>query len=548
MQSFRKRAALLVPAIVLSLTAAACGGDDDDEPGASGGENEGAQGGTYSAYLGEPTTLVPTNTTESEGNLVEGALFYGLVTYDPETNEAENALAESIESDDQKTWTIKLKEGYTFHDGTPVTAQDFVASWNYASYAPNAQETSYFFENIQGYDDLQSASDATPAPAPKAKEMSGLKAVDDTTIEVTLKEPFSQYPITLGYNAFYPMPKAFFADPKKYNEAPIGNGPYKMEGTWRHDEGITLVRYEDFKGEPGKADKIELKIYGDVAVAYTDLQAGNLDIVDQIPPEQIASAKAEFGERFSEEPNSAFTYVGFPVYLKEFQNADLRRAISLAIDRDAIIKAIFQGTRKKAGSLVSPVVAGSREDACKYCEYDVEQAKELFAKAGGFKGKLTLWFNSGAGHDKWMEAVANQLRTNLGITDIAFQQEDFSEYIPRANANKFTGPFRLAWVMDYPSPQNYLQPIYSTTGSSNNTGYSNPEVDKLIEEGNASESIEDGLAKYQEAEDLILEDMPVAPMWFGFNQTVWSENVDNVDVDAFGSLRLEDVTVVNAAG
>ena len=174
-------------------------------------------------------------------------------------------------------------------------------------------------------------------------------------------------------------------------------------------------------------------------------------------------------------PSSTFTYVGFPIYDTRFANPELRQAFSQAIDRQAIIDAIFNGTRVPAQSVVSPVVAGSREDACgELCEYDPAAAKQKYDAAGGFQGTLNLWFNSGAGHDQWMQAVANQLRQNLGIQDIVFEQKDFAEYLTILDAKQVTGPFRLGWVMDYPSPQNYLQPIYSTTGSSNNMATPTP--------------------------------------------------------------------------
>jgi oligopeptide transport system substrate-binding protein len=197
-----------------------------------------------------------------------------------------------------------------------------------------------------------------------------------------------------------------------------------------------------------------------------------------------------------------------------------------------------------AGSLISPVVAGSREDACgELCEYDPTAAKQKFDAAGGFQGTLTLWFNSGAGHDQWMQAVANQLRQNLGIQEIVFEQKDQAEFLQLRDDKVLTGPYRAGWVMDYPSPQNYLQPLYSTTGSTNDLGYSNPEVDSLIAEGNAAPSIDDGIALYQQAEDIILQDMPVIPLWFRRTDGAYSENVSGVTIDAFSQVNIAGVSV-----
>lgn len=533
----RKRSLALVAASMAgALLIAACGGDGDDtgEPAATGG--------TFSVYIGEPEHLVPTNTNESEGGQVLSALFTGLVEYDPETTQPRNAIAKEITSTDNTKWTIKINEGWTFHDGTPVDSASFVDAWNFGALSTNAQGNSYFFDKIVGYEDLQ--GDAEKKVKPKAEKMSGLKAVDATTIEVTLNAPFSQFPLMLGYTAFYPMPKAAFADIKAYEQKPIGNGPFEMVEAWKHNEYIKVKRYEAYKGDnKAKADAIEFKIYSELKTAYTDLKGGNVDIMDSVPPENITEAKQTFGDRYIERASSTFTYLGFPTYNDKFKNKKLRQAFSLAINRQEITDKIFSGTREPALSVVSPVVAGSRKDACKYCKYDPAQAKTLLAEAGGWSGTLTLWFNSGAGHEDWVQAVSNQLRTNLGIKDIKFQSLEFAQYLPKLDNEEVTGPFRLGWAMDYPSPQNYLEPLYGKGGSSNNFGYDNPAFDKLIDEGNRAPSIDAGIAKYQAAEDLLLEDMPVIPMFFGRITGAHSEHVDNVVIDAFGRVILEDVTV-----
>jgi ABC-type transport system substrate-binding protein len=216
----------------------------------------------------------------------------------------------------------------------------------------------------------------------------------------------------------------------------------------------------------------------------------------------------------------------------------------MAIDRQAIIDAVFNGAFTPARSVVSPVVAGARPDPCgEACTYNPRKAKQLYDRAGGYRGTLTLWFNSGQGHEKWMEAVANQLRTNLGIRDIQFKALDFAQYIPKLNDRQVTGPFRLGWLMDYPSPQNYLQPVYSTTGSSNNFAYSNTRVDRLIAQGNAAKSVTAALPYYHRAEDQILADLPVIPMWFSKVQGAHSARVQGVVIDAFRRIRFDNVTV-----
>ena len=529
--------------VALALAATACGGDDGDD-GDSG--DEGASGGSFSLYIGEPENpLVPTNTSETSGGEVIDALWTGLITYDPDTTEQADGVAESIESDDSKTWTIKLKD-WTFHDGTPVTADSFIKAWNFGSLSTNAQGASYFFANIEGYDDLQGEGDA----APKAQELSGLKKVDDKTFTVTLKEPFRQYPITLGYSAFYPMPEAFFKDKAAQDalgKKPIGNGPFEASTEFVPNKGITVKRFEDYPEDKAKADSVEFRVYTEMNTAYTDVQAGNLDFSD-VPPDAVTTYENEFPDTSLSRETSTFTYMGFPTYDPRFKDKRVRQAFSMAVDREAINQAIFNGTRQAAKSAISPVVDGHRADACKYCDYKPEDAKALLEQTDFDTSKpVDLWFNAGAGHDEWVQAVGNNLRDNLGIEYKLQGGLQFAEYLPKADAKGFTGPFRLGWAMDYPSPQNYLEPLYSTAAlppnGSNTAFYSNPEFDKLVKEGNSAEDNEGAISKYQEAEDLLLEDMPIMPMFFSTAQYVWSDRLDNVKVNAFSNIVLEDVTV-----
>jgi oligopeptide transport system substrate-binding protein len=495
------------------------------------------RGGEFVVSAAEPEHLVPANATTTRDGQILSALFTGLVEYDLQTAEPHNATAESIRSDDQRLWTIRIKPGWTFHNGEPVTARSFVDAWNFAAYAPNGNGNANYFSKVAGYAALQ-------AERPATKEMTGLRVVDDTTFTVQLTDSFSQFPILLGFQAFYPMPQAAYGDIKGYEEAPIGNGPFKMDGRWRHDEFIRLSRFAAYRGTPAPADAVEFRIYSKPGGGYEDLLAGNIDVAQDIPPEQLAAAQAEFKSGLIERRTSAFYYLGFPLWDNAFARKELRQAFSLAIDRNVIVRAIYDRSRAPAASVINPVVPGSRPDACRSCHYDPARARQLLAAAGGWRGPLHLWFSTSAENQPAMEAVANMLRTNLGITDIRFEVLDFAQFLSKVKARQVNGPFFSSWLMDYPSPHTYIAPLYTGGAATNRTGYANAEVDRRIAEGDRAPSVEAGIAAYQAAEDVILEDMPLIPMWFGMTRAVHGDRVKHVAIDPFSRIRVQDVQVV----
>jgi oligopeptide transport system substrate-binding protein len=524
----------------LALVMVAAGCSSTPSPGA-GGES------TYvpTIQLGEPQFLLPTNTQESEGNQVLAGLFAPLVDFDDAAKPFEVA-ADSITSPDNTVWTVKLKAGWKFHNGELVTADKYINAWNYGAYAPNGQNNNYFYEQIAGYADLNPAdpdgSGPAAAPVPTVKALSGLKKIDDNTFTITLSAPFSEWKAVLGYTAFFPLPDAAFSAPgvlkEDFQEAPIGDGPFKMKGVWEHDSKIEVERWDGYLGTKPKVAGITFKIYQDLDAAYADLQGGNLDVLKTIPTSQLANAAADLGDRYQHTPSSTFQFVAFPTYDPQFAKADVRKAISMAINRDEIIHAVFKDSQASADAFVSPVLAGYRKGACgEACTYNPTKAKALYTAAGG-PASLQLSYNADGGHKEWVDATCNQIKQSLGVECVGAPEPKFADLLTKLRAKQPVGFFRLAWGMDYPSMQNYLGPLYSTGGSSNYYGYSNPEFDQLVKEGTVAKTPEEAIKKYQQAEDILVRDMPVIPLRFGQNNYGSSTKVTDVTYDLFGRCDL----------
>jgi oligopeptide transport system substrate-binding protein len=538
----RKPLRVTAAAAALVLGLAACGGggggngDGEGQNGGEAAEPTGQPGGTYSATLTEPSYLAPaSNCYESECSAVLKLLNDPLVSVDFETGELVfDGMAESIEANEEQTvWTIKLKDGLTFHNGEPVNSDAFIRAWNYSSNPKNAQATAGFMSHIEG--------------AGKGKEMSGLKKVDDTTFEVTLDGPFSQFGAMMSYApAFAPIAEECLNDIDACNQSPIGTGPYQMDGKWNHDQGITVTKWPDYQGEqPAQADTVEFKMFTTPTAEFRDLQNGGVDVIRPLAPEVYLEAKGALGDRLLEEPSASLTYLGFPTDQKPFDNKQLRQAISMSIDRQLIVDQVLNGLGKPATDIPTPPIPGHRDDACEYCQYDPEQAKQLLEESGVDPAgtTLTYYFNADAGHDQWVEAAARQVQENLGF-DYKLKSTEWAQYLELLDGQKFTGPFRLGWSLDYPSPENYLRPLVGTGGDSNYTGYSNPEFDAMLKKADQAGSIEESIELYQQAGDIALEDMPILPMWSGVAAIAYSEDVADVRYDVGdGEVALGEVTV-----
>ena len=524
----RRLSALAILPVIVAGGLVACSGDSDS------GDSTDSANAVLSIGISEPKHIFPANAGETEGGQVVYSIFAGLMDYDKE-GKTFNVIADSITTQDSKTWTIKLKDGFTFHNGEKVTSESFIDAWNWAAYGPNGSDVNSYFAQIQGYTEINPTEEGV---TPTGKTLSGLVKVDDLTFTVTLNAAFADFNMELGYTAFYPMPKAAFDSDgnvtEAYQEAPIGNGPFKIKGTWNHNTSIEVERFDGWKGTKPLVAGLLFKIYQDLATYYTDAQSDNLDVNRQVDSSNLVNAESDFGDHFYTSTSSGMQFLGFPLYDAAYANADVRKAISMAIDRELIVESIFNNTREAATSWIAPTIPGYREDVCgEACEYDPTAAKALYQTAGG-PSSLQITYNADGGHKEWIEAVCNQLKSNLGVECTAQPEAKFADLLTKLKAKTAgVGAFRTGWAMDYPSMYDYLQPLYGTGGSANYSGYSNATFDALLEQGAAATTSAEAIKIWQQAEDILAKDLPYIPMRYDDNVYVTSKNVKYAYVNLF---------------
>lgn len=461
--------------------------------------------------------LIPTNTTESCGSDVLDPILAGLVTTDSKTGAVINDIAESIESADNTVFTVTLKKGWKFHDGSDVTAASFVDAWNWAAYAPNGQATNDWFSDIVGYADLNpKATDGGKAPEPTVNAMSGLQIINDHQFTITLKNAVPGFPAQLTYKAFAPFPTAFFADPAAFGKHPIGAGAFKME-SGAPDTGYKLVAFADYLGEKPAIAGIDMRIYTSNESAYNDLVAGNLDMMSGIPQSKLVEGQWErdLEGRVVVQPQASTRGLGMPWgdANPQLAKSEVRQAISMAIDRQTIIDVIFSGIGAPATGWVPPGVEGYQAGGCgEFCTYNPEKAKELLASAGGYTGDMKIFYAGDSDAKPAMDAICNSIRNTLAIECLTSALADNASFRTLTRSGEATGPFPANWTMDYPSIDNAIVPIYSSTGSSNRGSYTNPAFDALIAKAD-TQAREDAIKSYQEAEALLANDLPRIPLW-----------------------------------
>lgn len=545
----RRVAAWLAVGVSAALFTSACGGGGGDAAGGAGGE---ATDATISVNGSEPENpLIPGNTSEVGGGKVVNALFSGLVDYRAENAEPYNVMAESIETTDSQVYTITLKEGWTFHDGTPVTSQSYIDAWNFVAYSPNGQQNASFLSQIQGFADVNTADPdgaegPQEAPQPTATEMSGLRAIDDRTFEVTLSAPFSVFPTTLGYRAFAPLPEAFFTDQAAWEANPIGNGPFRFVS---RQPGVNIVieRWDEWKGEEKPSiGGVEFRFYESPDAAYADVIANNLDYLEAIPSSALVGQlfESDLPERSVNQTYLGNTTITFPLYDPKYQDPQVRQAISMAIDRNAVNDTVYNGLRVPADGFIPPSLDGYVAGQCgEFCTFDAAKAKQLLDSTG-FTGPIEISSNvDGAGNQEAFQAVCVSITNALGVPCNFVPVPTFGEFRTTINAFQATTIFRTGWVADYPSIENFLNPLYRTNASSNDGQYSNPQVDALLAQADAAPSTEAGIGLYQEAERAILQDMPAVPLFYSTVQAGWSDRLQNVTTTQFRELDLATVTV-----
>lgn len=470
---------------------------------------------------GEPQNpLIPTNTNDTNGGRIVDRLFAGLMSYDA-SGVPTLEVAESIGTTDNVNYRITVKPGWTFSDGSPVTAHSFVDAWNYGALATNAQLQQSFFAPIAGFDEVASA-------APTAATMSGLRVVNDHEFTVRLKGPTIDFTLRLGFSPFYPLPAAAFRDMATFGQHPIGNGPYQLSDqprnpAWQHNVKLDLVTNPGYHGNRMPQNKgLRFVFYANLDTAYADLLSSNLDVLDTIPPSMLPVYRRDLGDRAVTAPAAINLTLDTPLRLPHFSGEEgrLRRlAISAAINRDQVCRKIYSGARTPARDFTAsslpgfdPHIAGN--DAL---NFDPDRARSLWAQADAiskWSGRYAISYNADGSHQEWVDAVTNSIKNTLGIDAVGAPQPTFAGFRTQITSHTIGTAFRAGWQGDFPSLLEFLEPLFVTHAGANDVGYSNARFDSAIAAAEAAPDLPQSFTLANDAQRILLQDMAVIPLWY----------------------------------
>ena len=526
-------------------TLAGCGGGGD-KPAGSGASAAPSGDNVMSFYLSEPAFIDPYNAQENQGTAIVFSVFDGLMEWDWDTNSAVPACAaeDPTVSEDGLVYTFKLREGMKFHNGDPVDAESFVRGWKRVAdpKMTTPSDICYHLAPVAGYAEFNAGD---------TDEFSGLKAVDELTFEVTLSAPMADFPAVCCHPGLAPVPQAALDDPKSFLEQPIGNGPFKMDEPWKHNQYINLVKFDDYYGDAPKVDGVYCSIQKDPSTAFNEFEAGSIDFAS-IPSGKIKQCLDKYGESedgFTSTPGKQVllgtelsTYFLIPsptdpVLGKDNPNSTLvRRAISLAINRQNIVDTLYEGSRMPATSIMPTSIDDSKENVWEDCKYDPDAAGKLLDEAGypaGSDGKrglnITLNYNGDGDHGDLMSAVQLDLEA-VGIT-VTQDTVEWATYLTQLGEKNFCLG-RLGWTADYPTMDNFLYPNFYTGADNNYEEYSNPEADKLMLEARQIQDEDERKAACRKICGMIGKDMPVIPIMFYAHNYVGSDRLKSFMYDA----------------
>ncbi len=538
-------AALIIALAIVLIVVAGGGGGKSGPPQASGtppstktAEKRGsgpASSGALRLRGPDPLFLDPAVAQDADSAEYIVEIYSGLVRLDKDLKVQPDIAENWDASPDGKTYTFHLRRDAAFQDGRPVTAADVKYSFERALSPDTGSVTAAnFLGDIVGAKDVARAN---------AKEINGLKIVDDNTIQLIIDVPKPYFLYKLTYpTAFLVDRRQIEANPKRWTLKPNGTGPFKLK-EWKLGERIVLEANDHFYLGAPKVKTIRFDLSGGSSlVAYQD---GDIDVtgvgLDDL--ESVQDASNKLNKEYAKTPRDSIDYIGFNTHAPPFDDPKVRQAFAMAVDRKKIAQVVLKDAIPVANGILMPGVPGYTPDDKTY-PYDSQKAKELLSEskyANNMPGITLAETGAGATVGPTTEAIVQSWKDNLGV-DVKIQQAEAGTFFQDIDQQRYQ-MFHLGWIMDYPDPEDVLDILFYSRSRQNNTSYSNPELDAKLEKARTERDPEKRLAIYQDVEKTVIKDAAWLPMFFDVTHALVKPYVKGYEFPPLVIERFRDVEV-----
>lgn len=528
------RIVTMLLALVMLVTACGGGGKANNAGGEAAGDKAAEGKILRTNNSSEPGTLDPALATGTHDSFPMQHMYEGLMKYNEKGELVQGVAKEMKVSDDGLTYTFTLRDDAKWSNGDPVTAQDFEFSWKRVLNPETASEYSYqlyYLKNGEAYNNGKATVDQV-----------GVKALDDKTLEVTLESPTEYFPSLTAFYTYYPVQKKtveanpdWAKDPK--NGLLVSNGAFKCVD-WKHNEAIELVKNDQYYD----ADKVKLAgihfdVIEDQNTAWQRYEGGEYDFLYNPPTTIVHKLKQEKNPELTIADQLATYYYEINTEKKPLNNAKVREALSLAIDRKSIVENITQSGQVPAEGMVP---YGLKDDADKdfreangnLIKMDDKEAVKLLEEGLAEENMtkddlngLVIVYNTDENHKKIAQAIQEMWNSKLGIS-MKLENMEFQTLIDRRRQGDFTIA-RAGWVGDYADPMTMLD-LFTTGNPQNNSRWGDPEFDKLIKTAKTALDSKERMDSMKEAEKILMRDKPVIPVYFYTAPYVTKPNVKGI--------------------
>ncbi|MFW6151221.1 MAG: peptide ABC transporter substrate-binding protein [Chloroflexota bacterium] len=524
-----KRAWRLCVACLVALAFAGCQMSPAGEESSSDG-----------LYLWDtgPLTLDPAISSEMTSHSYVMHIFSGLVRLG-EDLEVVPDIAESWDTSAEGTeYTFELRDGVEFHDGTRVTAADFKYSWERACHPSTGSGTAdTYLGDIVGVEEMIQG---------RADEIAGVQALDEDTLRVEIDAPKAYFPYKLAYPTAFVVDEEDVESGRDWWRDPNGTGPFRLD-KWQEGDLLRLERNGRYYGEPPDLDRVDFRLLAGAPMAM--YEQGQIDVVP-VSTAHIDLARDganPLHEHLEVTPELSLQYIGFDTQEPPFDDVKVRQAFSHAVDKEKIVEMVFRDMVKEAEGIL-PVGMPGHDEELEGLQFDVQRAQELLAesKYGGASGlpPVTLTTTGyGGSISGLVGAVISEWRRNLGV-EVEVRQLEPEAFLYNLKEER-DQMFSLGWVADYPDPHNFLDTLFHSGRDNNGFGYSNPEVDSLLDRAAVEQDSEKRLDLYRRAEQIIVEDAACLPLSFGRNHVLVKPYVEGYELSPLG---IPDLTRVTKTG